>query len=173
MLDSRFRLQRISQKHTLHLCKATLTVCTPKLQLFIEQSVFSEMLIHVVFKFLESFIKWFADCSHCNKEGPFPTKKTCLVSMIWSHLQQTLRVDQTCYWCCRLWCRLLSTTASCSSWPTAGQLDQFGNKHEVTSLAPSAVPSGVPSCPRSLPSSLSVSTVVLGAALCVCTLPCL
>ena len=32
MLDRRFRLRRISQKHTLHLCKATLTVCTPDLQ---------------------------------------------------------------------------------------------------------------------------------------------
>ena len=31
-------------------------------------------------------------------------------------MQQTLRVNQTSYWCCRLWCRLLSTTASCSSW---------------------------------------------------------
>ena len=50
-------------------------------------SGFSEILIHVVFNFLESFTKWFVDCSHCNQEGPFPTKKTCLVSMIWSHLQ--------------------------------------------------------------------------------------
>ena len=32
MLDSRFRLQRTSHKHTLHLCKATLTVCTPELK---------------------------------------------------------------------------------------------------------------------------------------------
>ena len=32
MLDGRFRPQRISHKHTLHLCKATLTVCTPDLQ---------------------------------------------------------------------------------------------------------------------------------------------
>ena len=116
-LDSRFRLQRISQKHMLHLCKATLTDCTIwKLQVFKGHLGFSDILIHVVFNFLESFIKWFADFPHCNQEGPFPTKKTCLVSMIWSHLQQTLRVDQTCYWCCRLWCRLLSTTASCSSW---------------------------------------------------------
>ena len=38
-----------------------------------------------------------------------------IVSLIWSHLQQTLRVDQRCYWYCRLWCRLLSTVASCSS----------------------------------------------------------
>ena len=29
MLDSHFRLQRTSHKHTLHLCKATLTACTP------------------------------------------------------------------------------------------------------------------------------------------------
>ena len=32
MLDSRFLLQRTSHKHTLHLCKATLTVCTPDLK---------------------------------------------------------------------------------------------------------------------------------------------
>ena len=32
MLDSRFRLQQMSKKHTLHLCKATLTVCTPDLK---------------------------------------------------------------------------------------------------------------------------------------------
>ena len=32
MLNSRFRLQRISHEHTLHLCKATLTVCTPDLK---------------------------------------------------------------------------------------------------------------------------------------------
>ena len=32
MLDSRFRLQRTSHKHTLHLCRATLTVRTPDLQ---------------------------------------------------------------------------------------------------------------------------------------------
>ena len=32
------------------------------------------------------------------KEGPFPTKKTCFISMIWSHLQHTLRVHQTCCW---------------------------------------------------------------------------
>ena len=32
MLDSRFRPQRISHKHTLHLFKATLTVCTPDLK---------------------------------------------------------------------------------------------------------------------------------------------
>ena len=32
MLDSRFRLQRTSLKHTLHLCKAMLTVCTPDLK---------------------------------------------------------------------------------------------------------------------------------------------
>ena len=32
MLNGRFRLQRISHKHTLHLCKATLTVCTPDLK---------------------------------------------------------------------------------------------------------------------------------------------
>ena len=122
MLDCRFRPQRILHKHALHLCKATLTVCTPDLKSSDLRwtVVFSEILIHVVFNFLESFTKWFADCSHCNPERPFPTKKTCLVSMIWSHLQQTLRVDQTCFWCCRLWCRLLcrrhSTTASCSSW---------------------------------------------------------
>ena len=36
-------------------------------------------------------------------------------SLIWSHLQQTLRVYQTCYRYCRLWCRLLSTIANCSS----------------------------------------------------------
>ena len=60
-----------------------------------------------------------------NQEGPFPTKKTCLVHMVWSHLQQTLRVDQTCYWCCRLvvsaaldYCQLLLLA-------TAGQLDQY------------------------------------------------
>ena len=84
----------------------------------------SEILIHVVFNFLESFIKWFADCSHCNQQGPDPTKKTCLVSTMRSRLQQTLRVDQTCHWCCGLWCRLLSTTASCLLLATAGQLDQ-------------------------------------------------
>ena len=118
MIDSRFRLQRTSHKRALHLCKAMLTVCTPdlKVQISSGQSGFSEILIYVVFNFLESFINWFADCLHCDQEGPFPTKKTCLVSMIWRHSQQTLRVDQTCYWCCRLWCQLLSTTASCSSW---------------------------------------------------------
>ena len=91
-----------------------------KFQIFNGQSGFSEIQIHVVFHFVESFIKWFADCSHCNQEGPFPTKKTCLVSMIWRHLQQTLRVDQPCYWCCRLWCRLFcrrhSIAAGCCSW---------------------------------------------------------
>ena len=100
MLDSRFRLQRISHK-------AMLTMCTPDLK---------APDLHWAIRIFGTFIKWFADCSHCNQARPFPTKKTCLVSMIWSHLQQTLRVDQTCYWCCRLWCRLLSTTASCSSW---------------------------------------------------------
>ena len=64
-------------------------------------------MIHVVFNCLQSFIKWFADCSHCNQGGLFSTKKTCLISMMWRYLQQTLRVDQTCSWCSRLWCRLL------------------------------------------------------------------
>ena len=118
MLDSRFRPRRISHKHTLHLFKATITMCARDLKVPISsgQSGFLEILIHVDFNVLEFFMKWFADCSHCNQEGPFPTKKTCLISVIWRHLQQTLRVDQTCYWCCRLRCRLLSTTASCSSW---------------------------------------------------------
>ena len=86
MLDSRFRLRRISHKHTLHLCKATLTVCTPDLKasdLHWTIGIFSKILIHVVFNFPESFIEWFADCLHCNQEGPFRTKKTCLDSMIW------------------------------------------------------------------------------------------
>ena len=107
--DCRFRAQRISHKHTLHLCKSDAN----SVHAWSESSRSSldtrdfRILIHVVFNFLESFIKWFADCSHCNQEEPFPTKETCLVSMIWSHLQQTLRVDQTCYWCSRLWRRLL------------------------------------------------------------------
>ena len=94
-------------------------------------------VIEFDFIFLESFIKWFADCSHCNQEGPFPTKKTCLVSMIWSHLQQTVRVDQTCYWCCRWRCRLLSTTASCSSrqlqvnWISSARILSFRPRHSV------------------------------------------
>ena len=32
MLDNRFRLQRTSHKHTLHLCKTTLRMCTPDLK---------------------------------------------------------------------------------------------------------------------------------------------
>ena len=69
--------------------KATFALCTldlkaPDLRWTLG---FSEILFHVVFNFLDSFIKWFADCSHCNQEGPFPTKITCLVSMMWSHLQ--------------------------------------------------------------------------------------
>ena len=60
--------------------------------------------------------------SHCNQEGPFPTKKTCLVCTMWSHLQQTLRVDQTCHWCCRLWCRLLCRRRStAASWSSASE----------------------------------------------------
>ena len=127
MLDRRFRLQRMSHKHTHHLCKATLTVCTPDLKapdLHWTIGDFSEILIHVVFDFLESFIKWSAGCSHCNQEGPFPAKKTCLVFMKRSHLQQTLRVDQTCYWCCRMWCRLLNY-CQLLLLATEGQFDQY------------------------------------------------
>ena len=106
------------------------TMCVPdlKAQILNAKSGVSEILIHVVFNFLEPFIKWFADCTHCNQEGPFPTKKTCLVSMIWSHLQQTLCVDQSKYWCCRLWRRLLSSAFNCCqllSLATADQLDQY------------------------------------------------
>ena len=32
MLDGRFHPQRISQKHTIHLCKAKITVCRPDLK---------------------------------------------------------------------------------------------------------------------------------------------
>ena len=51
-----------------------------KIQVFNGQSGFSEILIHVVVNFLESFRKWFADCSHCTQERPLPIKKNCLVS---------------------------------------------------------------------------------------------
>ena len=122
MLGSRFRPQRISHKHTLHLCFATLTVCRPDLKapdLHWTIRIF-ENPDSCCLHFLECFMMWFADCSHCNQATPFPTKKTRLVSMIRSHLQQTFRLDQSCYWCCRLWCRLLcrrhSTASSCSSW---------------------------------------------------------
>ena len=85
MLDSRFLLQRISHKHTLHLCKAMLTVCTPDLKVpdFHGQWGFSEILIHVVFNFLESFMKWFADCSHCNQERTLSNQENlpCLHDM--------------------------------------------------------------------------------------------
>ena len=96
MLDSRFRLQWTSHEHKLHLCKATLTVCTPDLefQISIGQAGFSEILIYVASIFLDLFINWFADCSHCNQEGPFPPRETCLISVIWCHLQQTLRVEK-------------------------------------------------------------------------------
>ena len=81
-------------------------------------------MIHVVFNFLESVIKWFDDCSHCNQEGPFPTKKTCLVSMIWCHLQQTLHVDQNV-----LLVLSIVVSTALDNWlllsATAGQLDQF------------------------------------------------
>ena len=64
-------------------------------------------------------------------------KNNIIVSVIWSHLQQTLRVDQTCYWCCRLWCRLLSTIASCSShqlqvnWISSARILSFRPRHSV------------------------------------------
>ena len=99
-----------------------------KFPIFNGQSGFSEILIHVVFNFLESFIKWFAECSHCNQEGPFPTKKTCPVSMIWRHLQLTLRIDQTCCCCCRLWCRLLCrrhSTAAQVNWISSARFLSF------------------------------------------------
>ena len=90
MLHGRVRRQRISHKHMLHLCKATLTVLRLiwKLQIFIGLSGLSEILVHVVFNFLESFIKWSAHCSHCTQEGPVPTKKPCLVFMIWESLSK-------------------------------------------------------------------------------------
>ena len=142
MLDSRFRLQRTSHKHTLHLCKATLTVCRLALKasyLHWTVGIFGNPDSSCL-QFLQSFMKWFVDCSHCN-QGPFPTKKTCLVSMIWSHLKQTLRVDQTCCWCFRLWCRLLcrrhSTAASCSS---------LGNFTSIGSVPASSCPS-IPDIP--------------------------
>ena len=58
-------------------------------------------------------------------------------SLIWSHLQQTLRVNQTCYWYCRLWCRLLSTIASCFSrllqvnWISSAKILSFRPRHSV------------------------------------------
>ena len=57
MLDSRVRPPRTSHKHTLHLCKATLTVCRPDLKApdLHWQPGFSEILILVAFNFLESF----------------------------------------------------------------------------------------------------------------------
>ena len=83
MLDGRFSPPRLSHEHTLHLCKATLKMFRPGLEApdIIGQTRFSEILIRVVFNCLESFMKWFADCSHCNQERPLPTKKTCLVSI--------------------------------------------------------------------------------------------
>ena len=135
MLDSRFRLQRISHQHTLHLCKATLTVCTSDL----------------IAPDLQGTIGFFENPDSCclqfscNQEGPLATKKTCLVSMIWSQLQQTLRVDHTCYRCCRLWCRLLSTTASCSSWKlqvnwiSTARFPSFRPRHSVDSESQSKV----------------------------------
>ena len=58
-------------------------------------------------------------------------------SLIWSHLQQTLRVNQTCCWYCRLLCRLLSTIASCSSrqlqvnWISSARILSFRPRHSV------------------------------------------
>ena len=133
MLDSRFRLQRISHMPTLRLCKATLTVRTPDLKapdLHWTIGIFGNPDSWSL-QFLESFIGWFADCSHCNQEGPFPTKKTCLVSMIWSHLQQTLRVYQTCCWCC----------VDCSR-----PLPVLGNCRSIESVPPGSCPS-VPGIP--------------------------
>ena len=70
-------------------------------------------------------------------------KNMIIVSLVWRHLQQTLRVDQTCYWCCRLWCRLLSTIASCSSrqlqvnWSSSARILSFRPRHSVDcTLAP-------------------------------------
>ena len=60
--------------------------------------------------------------------------------MIWRHLQQILRVDQTCYWCCRLWCRLLCrrhpTAANCSwqlqiYWIISAKIISFRPRHSV------------------------------------------
>ena len=44
-------------------------------------------------------IEWFTDRTENNQERPFPTQETCLAPMVWSHLQQTLCVDQTCHGC--------------------------------------------------------------------------
>ena len=67
MLDEcRYRPRRISQKHTLQLCKATatLSVCAPDLKapdLHWTIRDLRKILIHVVCNFRESFIEWFAD----------------------------------------------------------------------------------------------------------------
>ena len=60
-----------------------------------------------------------------------------IVSLLWSHLQQSHRVNQTCHWYCRLWCRLLSTVASCSSrqlqvnWISSAKILSFRPRHSV------------------------------------------
>ena len=57
-----------------------------------------------------------------NKKDHFQIRKLAFISMIWRHLQQTPRVDQTCYW--GRW-RLWSSAARCTFLATADQLDQF------------------------------------------------
>ena len=132
MLDSRFRLQRISHKHTLHLCKTTLTVCTPDLKapdLHWTIGIFGNP-DSIVFNFIESFIKWFADCSHCSQEIPFPTKKTCL------HDMESLAENSSCR------SNVLSTVASFALWSASdccqllllATADQLGQYRQVPVL---------------------------------------
>ena len=79
----------------------------------------------MIFKFRESFIKWFADCSHCNQKGPFPTKKTCLASM---NEMESLATNSSCRSTVLLVLSIVVSTAldHCQLLllPTAGQLDQ-------------------------------------------------
>ena len=102
-LRSRFRPPRISHKRTLHLCKAMPTACRPDLKV----------------PYLHWIIGMFGNPDSCRLQ---------FSSVLPNHLQQTLRVDQPCHWCRRLWCRLLcrrhSTAASCSSWQL--QINWFG-----------------------------------------------
>ena len=147
MLDSRFRPQRISHEHTLHLCKATPTVCTPDLKatdLHWTIGIFGNR-DSCVFKPIGTLIgpptafprtglclvvsspgpTWGDDSSRvmshqnanplwlCRASGHGRDRGrelSCGLVMwtsfihaffkqVWSHLQQTPRVDQTCCWC--------------------------------------------------------------------------
>ena len=84
MLDHRFRPPLISHKHTVHLCRVTLTMCRPDLQapdLHWTTGIFGNP-DSCYLQFLEAFVEWFTDCTHCNQERPFPAQETCLVPMV-------------------------------------------------------------------------------------------